>query len=143
MARDSMPLPAARGRAVSADAARNRGGVAAVPNAAPTSYSSPGSTVADYVAADPALEQLRSRKIKRTGMNVHINAAVHTSFQAFIDEWGLPKGDATSLAIQEFLERRGVVIPGVARVLAPPPPSPEAPDTADTENHGGAATASG
>jgi hypothetical protein len=79
--------------------------------------------VADLVAHDPALEQLRSRKVKRTGLNVHINSQVHTAFAAFIDQFELPKGDATSLAIQEFLERRGVVIPGVARVLPSPPPA--------------------
>lgn len=31
-----------------------------------------------------------------------------------------PRGNATSLAIQEVLESRGAVIPGVARVLPPP-----------------------
>lgn len=129
MARDSsMPLPPARGRAVSADAARSRGGPSSVApvQAAPTPVanhapaSQTGTQVADLVAHDPALEQLRSRKVKRTGLNVHINSQVHNAFAAFIDEYELPKGDATSLAIQEFLERRGVQIPGVARVLPLP-----------------------
>lgn len=44
---------------------------------------------------------------------MHINTNVHNAF-AVIDEYELPKGDAASLAIQEFLERRGVQIPGVA-----------------------------
>ncbi|WP_149655915.1 hypothetical protein [Mycobacterium simiae] len=106
---------------MSADAARVRG----VPSGAAAPQPGLGANpVADFVAHDPALEQLRSRKVKRTGLNVHINSQVHTAFAAFIDEYELPKGDATSLAIQEFLERRGVVIPGVARVL-PPPVAPD------------------
>jgi hypothetical protein len=76
--------------------------------------------VADTVAADPALEQLRSRKVRRTGLNVHVNSSVHKEFASFVDTYDLPKGDTVSLAIQEFLERRGVVIPGVARVLPLP-----------------------
>jgi hypothetical protein len=88
--------------------------------------------VADLVAHDPALEQLRSRKVRRTGLNVHINSQVHTAFAAFIDEYELPKGDATSLAIQEFLERRGVVIPGVL-----PTPAAAVPNTAARDDDGG------
>lgn len=131
-----MPLPNARGRAVSPDAARVRG----VPSAAASTPAmvpagSAGNPVADLVAHDPALEQLRSRKVKRTGLNVHINSQVHTAFAAFIDEYELPKGDATSLAIQEFLERRGVQIPGVARVL--PPPVSAVPNVTDGQGPGG------
>jgi hypothetical protein len=126
MAKDSsMPIPAARGRAVSPDAARMRGvptGVAAVPPA-PQSGPAAANPVADLVAHDPALELLRNRKVKRTGLNVHINSHVSDAFAAFIDEYELPKGDTTSLAIQEFLERRGVQIPGVARVLTPSMPT--------------------
>ncbi len=120
-AKDAMPLPNPRGRAVSQDAARSRGGVAPAPDlrAAPQPHSA-ANPVADMVAHDPALEQLRNRKVKRTGMNVHINTHVSNAFAAFIDEYDLPKGDAASLAIQEFLERRGVNIPGVARALPPP-----------------------
>jgi hypothetical protein len=118
---EAMPLPASRGRAVSADAARSRGVAADVPYAPASLPSAPPTTlVADTVAADPALEQLRSRKVRRTGLNVHINSSVHKEFAAFVDTYDLPKGDAVSLAIQEFLERRGVVIPGVARVLPLP-----------------------
>ncbi|RFZ10385.1 hypothetical protein DSM43518_02299 [Mycobacterium marinum] len=121
MARESsIPIPAARGRAVSPDAARVRGGAsnqAAPPAAQPGPAANP---VADYVAHDPALELLRNRKVKRTGLNVHINSHVSDAFAAFIDSYDLPKGDTVSLALQEFLERRGVQIPGVARVSAPP-----------------------
>lgn len=137
MAKDApMPLPNPRGRAVSSDAARMRGvpaGAAAAP--AGVQPGPGGNPVADLVAHDPALEQLRSRKVKRTGLNVHINSQVHTAFAAFIDEYELPKGDATSLAIQEFLERRGVQIPGVARVL--PPPVSAVPNVGDSQGLGG------
>lgn len=126
-----MPVPNARGRAVSQDAARVRGVPAA---SAPAPTTNVSSHVADMVAHDPALAQLLSRKVKRTGLNVHINTMVHNAFSAFIDEFGLPKGDAASLALQEFLERRGVLIPGVARVL-PQPAQPVA-DTAATEGTG-------
>lgn len=137
MAKDSaMPLPSARGRAVSPDAARVRGVPSGAAAAAPAAQPGPaGSAVADLVAHDPALEQLRSRKVKRTGLNVHINSQVHTAFAAFIDEYELPKGDATSLAIQEFLERRGVQIPGVARVL--PPPVTAVPNMTDESGESG------
>jgi len=131
----SMPLPNARGRAVSQDAARVRG----VPStAAPAPTTQPNSSVnpvADFVAHDPALEQLRSRKVRRTGINVHINTNVSNAFTAFIDEYDLPKGDTASLAIQEFLERRGVHIPGVARAL--PPPVTVVPDMSDGQHGGG------
>lgn len=43
-------------------------------------------------AADPALEQPRSRKV-RIGLNVHIKSQVHTAFAAFLDEYELPKGE--------------------------------------------------
>jgi hypothetical protein len=138
---DELPLPSARGRSVSPDAARVRG-VPSTPSSPATQvFASPASAVAERVAADPALEQLRSRKVKRTGLNVHINSQVHTAFAAFIDEYELPKGDATSLAIQEFLERRGVVIPGVARVL--PPPMTVVPDEVSHGDNGGDTTAHG
>lgn len=137
MAKDSsIPLPSARGRAVSSDAARMRGVPSGAAAAAPAQPGPVGNVVADYVAHDPALEQLRSRKVKRTGLNVHINSQVHTAFAAFIDEYELPKGDATSLAIQEFLERRGVQIPGVARVL--PPPVTAVPNMTDESGETGA-----
>lgn len=129
----ALPLPNARGRAVSPDAARVRGGSSTAAPSAPTG-SSPN-PVADVVAHDPALERLRSKKVKRTGLNVHINTQVHSAFAAFVDQFELPKGDATSLAIQEFLERRGVVIPGVARVL--PPPAPENNNAAAGQGEGG------
>jgi len=142
MAKD-MPLPAARGRAVSQDAARMRGvpssGAAAAAPAAPPAAA--GNQVADFVAHDPALEQLRSRKVKRTGINVHINTNVHNAFAAFIDEYELPKGDAASLAIQEFLERRGVQIPGVARAL--PPPVTAVPNMTDQQPTGGDSASTG
>jgi hypothetical protein len=142
MAKD-MPLPAARGRAVSPDAARMRGvrntGAAASPTAPQPNPVS--NQVADFVAHDPALEQLRSRKVKRTGINVHINTNVHNAFAAFIDEYELPKGDAASLAIQEFLERRGVQIPGVARAL--PPPVAAVPDVTDEQPAGGDSASAG
>lgn len=142
MAKD-MPLPAARGRAVSQDAARMRGvpsnTAAASPATAPPSPV--GNQVADFVAHDPALEQLRNRKVKRTGMNVHINDNVHNAFAAFIDEYELPKGDTASLAIQEFLERRGVTIPGVARAL--PPPVTAVPNMTDVESGGSSSTSAG
>ena len=142
MAKD-MPLPAARGRAVSQDAARMRGvpssGAAAAAPAAPPAAT--GNQVADFVAHDPALEQLRSRKVKRTGINVHINTNVHNAFAAFIDEYELPKGDAASLAIQEFLERRGVQIPGVARAL--PPPVTAVPNMTDQQPTGGDSASTG
>lgn len=138
MVKQDMPLPAARGRAVSQDAARSRGlssASAATPAAVPAPQPAPaGNQVADYVANDPALELLRNRKVKRTGLNVHINSHVSDSFAAFIDAYDLPKGDTTSLAIQEFLERRGVQIPGVARVL--PPPVTAVPNLADGQPAG-------
>lgn len=138
-----MPLPAARGRAVSPDAARMRGvpssTAAAAASAAPPAAA--GNQVADFVAHDPALEQLRSRKVKRTGINVHINTNVHNAFAAFIDEYELPKGDAASLAIQEFLERRGVQIPGVARAL--PPPVTAVPNMAEGQPTGGESASTG
>ncbi len=141
MAKD-MPLPTARGRAVSQDAARMRGvpsgTAAATPAATPTAA---GHQVSDLVAHDPALEQLRSRKVKRTGINVHINTNVHNAFAAFVDEYDLPKGDAASLAIQEFLERRGVHIPGVARAL--PPPVAGVPSVTDGHPAGGDSTSTG
>lgn len=138
--KDAMPVPNPRGRAVSPDAARGRGGVAPAPDlrAAPQPHSA-ANPVADMVAHDPALEQLRNRKVKRTGMNVHINTHVSNAFAAFIDEYDLPKGDAASLAIQEFLERRGVNIPGVARAL--PPPMAAVPDMGEAHpSSGGSAT---
>lgn len=122
---DEIPLPSSR--AVQAGASRMRGGpvrgepqpgvgmsaqvVAAVPHR---------NEVADRVANDPVMERLRSKKIKRVGLNVHVDARVHQAFQAFVDEFDVPKGDLASTALQEFLERRGVHIPGVTR-LAPPP----------------------
>ena len=61
MAKD-MPLPAARGRAVSQDAARMRGVPSSTAAAAPAApAAAAGNQVADFVAHDPALEQLRSR----------------------------------------------------------------------------------
>ena len=139
-AKDNMPLPNARGRSVSQDAARVRG-VSAVPTQAPSQSHSAANPVADFVAHDPALEQLRSRKVKRTGINVHINTHVSQAFAAFIDEYDLPKGDAASLAIQEFLERRGVNIPGVARAL--PLPVAAVPDMSEGHPSGGGSAAGG
>ncbi|MEU0497944.1 hypothetical protein [Mycobacterium sp. NPDC006124] len=114
------------------------GTAAATPAASPAAA---GHQVADLVAHDPALEQLRSRKVKRTGINVHINTNVHNAFAAFVDEYDLPKGDAASLAIQEFLERRGVHIPGVARAL--PPPVAAVPSVTDGHPTGGDSTSTG
>jgi hypothetical protein len=136
-----MPLPNARGRAVSQDAARTRGGTLTPELRAAPQPSAAANPVADFVAHDPALEQLRSRKVKRTGMNVHINTNVSNAFAAFIDEYDLPKGDAASLAIQEFLERRGVHIPGVARAL--PPPVTAVPDMAEDQASGGGSATGG
>lgn len=142
MAKDSsMPLPNPRGRTVSPDAARTRGGSPAPDLRAAPQPSAAANPVADFVAHDPALEQLRSRKVKRTGMNVHINSHVSNAFAAFIDEYDLPKGDAASLAIQEFLERRGVHIPGVARAL--PFPVAAVPDVADDQPSSGGSAAGG
>ncbi len=138
-AKDAMPLPSPRGRAVSPDAARGRGGASTPDLRAAPQPSSAANPVADLVAHDPALEQLRNRKVKRTGMNVHINTHVSNAFAAFIDEYDLPKGDAASLAIQEFLERRGVNIPGVVRAL--PLPVTAVPDMDDAHpNSGDSAT---
>jgi hypothetical protein len=121
MASNDLPLPPAR--AVPAGAARMRG----VPNDPGVRSSSVsavpehhGATVRDIVAADPALEQLRSRKIPRKGLNVHIYSAVHNSFMDFVESYDLPKGDTVSMAMQEFLERRGVRVPGVPRVTQLP-----------------------
>jgi hypothetical protein len=117
MASSDLPLPPAR--AVPAGAARMRG-VPNEPGVRPSSVSAvpqhSEASVRDIVAADPALEQLRSRKIPRKGLNVHIYTAVHNSFMDFVETYDLPKGDTVSMAMQEFLERRGVRVPGVPRV---------------------------
>ncbi len=142
MAKD-MPLPAARGRAVSQDAARMRGvpssaAAAAAPAAPPAAAGPPGGHIG---AHQPARAQLRSPHVKPPRINVHINTNVHNAFAAFIDEYELPKGDAASLAIQEFLERRGVQIPGVARAL--PPPVTAVPNMTDQQPTGGDSASTG
>ena len=119
MANNDLPLPPAR--AVPAGASRSRSdksvGRPAVVTAVPAHRET---AVSEMVSADPALEQLRSRKIPRKGINVHIYAGVHDSFMDFVDNYELPKGDTVSMAMQEFLERRGMVIPGVPRLLPLP-----------------------
>jgi hypothetical protein len=141
-----LPIPPARGRAVGPDAARMRGvptGASAAAAAPPALQPGPAAAnlVADLVAHDPALQLLRHRKVKRTALNVHINSYVAEAFAAFIDEQDLPKGDTTSLAIQQFLERCGVQIPGVARSLPPAlsavPSEGDGPATGGDDIYGG------
>lgn len=135
MSKSDMPIPPSR--AVPADAARMRG----VPTD-PDAY--PGSTPAvaahnnhrgpaERPAADPVLEQLRSRKIARKGLNVHIYTAVSDAFMAFVDEYELPKGDTVSMAMQEFLERRGRTVAGVPRITPLPAPPGDPHDPAGHE----------
>lgn len=124
MSKPELPIPSSR--AVSAEAARMRG----VPNDADP-HLGPASVLAaqnnhvgaDQSPPDPVLEQLRSRKIARKGLNVHIYTAVSDVFMAFVEDYDLPKGDTVSMAMQEFLERRGRTIPGVPRITPLPTPT--------------------
>jgi hypothetical protein len=67
--------------------------------------------------SDPDL-YLVGAKPPKTAMNVSIDARVFEAFEAWVRETRAAKGAAASLAIQRFLESKGVHIPGVS-------PSPE------------------
>lgn len=140
---EGLPLPSSRSRAVAPDATGRRGARSEESRPAATSRNvaavrlpqRDGARTRDLVAADPALELLRAKKTKRTGINVHILEAVNNSFMQFVNEFELPKGDTVSMAMQEFLERRGVTIPGVPRLIAEPEE-----ETYDEDDTGDAAT---
>jgi hypothetical protein len=124
MSKPELPIPPSR--AVPAETARMRG----VPNDSDAHLGSVSALAAqhnhvgaDQSPPDPVLEQLRSRKIARKGLNVHIYTAVGDAFMAFVEDYDLPKGDTVSMAMQEFLERRGRTIPGVPRITPLPTPT--------------------
>lgn len=124
MSKSELPIPPSR--AVPAETARVRG----VPNdsdahVGPVSaFAAQHNNVgAEQSPPDPVLEQLRSRKIARKGLNVHVYTAVSDAFMAFVEDYDLPKGDTVSMAMQEFLERRGRTIPGVPRITPLPTPT--------------------
>lgn len=135
MSKSEMPIPPSR--AVPADAARIRGvpnDADAYPGSAPASAAHNNHRgPAEQPASDPVLEQLRSRKIARKGLNVHIYQAVSDAFMGFVDEYELPKGDTVSMAMQEFLERRGRTVPGVPRITPLPTPPGDLHDPAGPE----------
>lgn len=117
---DSLPLPSTR--AVAPDAARTRG---TGPTRREMSAAAVRGATGVGLPHDPALERLRRRKAQRKAMNVHVEGAVLDAFSAFVDAEDFPKGETVSLALQEFLERRGIMIPGLAPVLPAPDPAPD------------------
>ncbi len=73
---------------------------------------------------DPDL-LLVGAKQRKVSMNVAIDARVFESFENWVKETGAAKGLSASLAIQRFLESKGVHIPGVTRTTANPGPPQE------------------
>lgn len=73
---------------------------------------------------DPDLLLVGAKQSKKA-MNVSIDARVFQSFENWVNETGAAKGAAASLAIQRFLESKGVHIPGVTQPTVNPGPPQE------------------
>ncbi|SLH40982.1 hypothetical protein [Mycobacteroides abscessus] len=131
---DEIPLPNARAARAVPSA---RGGRAVAPrNGAPAGGARVhiggglNAQTQHMVESDPALETLRRRKLEKKGLNVQMDARIVNAFLEFSDVYGLQKGDLTGLALQEFLEHRGVVIPGLTKL---PDPVDSDEETSDLE----------